>query len=136
GGHLLAHELTHTIQQGASPLLRESQAPGGQSLEPAMEPPAEFAAGAEPASGGEPASIGEAAPVGAGEVIPDTRPDPAPPLQLNSEAGESIRLAPQLLEAVRKARSEIGKVDAKKVDEDGTRHGWQRLWEYFRIAFG
>src|SRR5690606_41761451 len=28
------------------------------------------------------------------------------------------------------------KVDAKKLGADGTRQGWQQLWDYFQTAFG
>jgi hypothetical protein len=88
GDHLLAHELTHTIQQGA--------------------------AGARPRA---------------------PRPEPGA-VQRQEDRQGTILVRPELLQAIRTARGEIGKVNAKKTNADGTRLGWERLREYFLTAFG
>jgi phage-related protein len=86
GQHLLAHELAHTVQQGAA--------------------------------------------------------EPAPPnadiIRLSPDAGaeDSYDVRPEILEAVRLARGEIGKVNAKVAGGDGRRVGADRLREYFLTAFG
>jgi hypothetical protein len=88
GEHLLAHELTHTIQQGA---------------------------------------------VGPKEMHPQADPGS---LQRQEDKEATIFLRPELLQAIKLARGEIGKVNAKKIAADGTRNGWERLQEYFFRAFG
>ena len=87
GEHLLAHELTHTIQQGA--------------IEPETDQ----------------ATIIRLAPEAEG-------------------ADDSYGVRPEIAEAIRLARGEIGKVNAKKAAGDGKRVGWERLREYFSTAFG
>ncbi|MFC5696171.1 DUF4157 domain-containing protein [Pseudomonas sp. GCM10022186] len=87
GQHLLAHELTHTIQQGA------------------VQP--------EPATGDR-------------DVL-SLSP---------SESADSYQVRPEIVAAIRLARGEIGKVNAKKSGADGKRIGWERLREYFSTAFG
>ena len=66
-------------------------------------------------------------------------------IQLDNEPGEvhrqeddeeKILVRPELIDAIHRARGEIGKVNAKKTEADGTRQGWQRLLEYFQTAFG
>jgi uncharacterized protein DUF4157 len=88
GEHLLAHELTHTVQQGAV-----------KSKEIQLQ--------AEPGT-----------------------------IQRLEDDASTIQIRPELLEAIKRARGEIGKVNAKKTDADGTRMGWERLYEYFYTAFG
>jgi hypothetical protein len=78
GQHLLAHELTHTVQQGKA----------GTSLQP------------------------------------------------KAQDDEQYLIRPELLDAVNLARSQIGLVNAKQTDQDGNRIGWQRLEEFFKVAFG
>ncbi|SDN26936.1 eCIS core domain-containing protein [Pseudomonas jinjuensis] len=87
GQHLLAHELTHTIQQGA------------------VQPEAQ---------GGDKDVVSLAA----------------------AEDADSYQVRPEIVEAIRLARGEIGKVNAKKSGADGKRVGWERLREYFSTAFG
>lgn len=78
GEHLLAHELTHTVQQGR----------GQKALQP--------------------------------------KPDES----------EDYMIRPELLDALKLARGQIGKVNAKQIDEDGNRQGWQQLEAFFNVAFG
>ena len=87
GEHLLAHELTHTVQQGA------------------VEPDSEAA------------------------TIVRLKAEP-------EGADESYGVRPEILDAIRFAKGEIGKVNAKKAGADGKRLGWERLREYFLTAFG
>lgn len=87
GQHLLAHELTHTIQQGAV----QPEAEGGDKDVVSLSP---------------------------------------------SENADSYQVRPEIIEAIRLARGEIGKVNAKKSGADGKRVGWERLREYFSTAFG
>jgi hypothetical protein len=84
GKHLLAHELTHTLQQGA---------------------------------------------VRAGEA------GAAAATAVQYKDDETVGVRPEVLQAISLARGEIGKVNAKKTADDGTRQGWQRLHEYFNTAF-
>jgi hypothetical protein len=83
GEHLLAHELTHTVQQGA------------------------------------------------------VKPDAADVVRLApADDAETYEIRPEVAEAVRLARGEAGKVNAKLAGADGKRTGWERLREYFNTAFG
>ncbi len=92
GRHLLAHELTHAVQQGAA-------GPGVLQLDH------------------------------------DSR-QVSGEIQKKEEDSESYMIRPELLAAVRKARGEIGKVNAQKANSDGTRMGWEELYDYFFTAFG
>ncbi len=83
GEHLLAHELTHTVQQGA------------------------------------------------------VEPDGTDVVRLApTNDADTYEVRPEIVEAVRLARGEIGKVNAKRTGGDGKRIGWERLREYFATAFG
>jgi phage-related protein len=86
GDHLLAHELTHTVQQGA--VSRDADRGDADVL----------------------------------RLAPDDEADAQP--------------RPEIVEAIRLARGEIGKVNSRKAGSDGKRLGWERLREYFRTAFG
>jgi len=88
GGTLLAHELTHTIQQGASP--------------------------ANTSSGVAPKSIARK------NIIQ------------RSPAGVPV----QLTNAVEKAKTVEGKIDANKPQADGFRTGWEHLVDIFKTTFG
>lgn len=88
GGTLLAHELTHTIQQGAS-----STKTSTQNISPSIQRK---------------------------NIIQRV---PAGPV-------------PQLTNAVEKAKSKEGKVNAGKEGPDGYREGWQDLLEFFKSTFG
>lgn len=83
GAHLLAHELTHTLQQGAA-----------RPADPALQSAPELA-----------------------------------------EDG-SYEVRPEVLTAIRLARAEQGKVNAKLIGPDGKRQGHERLREYFDTAMG
>jgi phage-related protein len=87
GEHLLAHELTHTVQQGA--VDRDSE-PGTDNTI---------------------------------RLAPVNDPD-------------TYDVRPEIVEAIRLARGEAGKVNAKKHGGDGKRVGWERLRDYFETAFG
>ncbi len=88
GADLLAHELTHTLQQGAA--------------------------------------------------RPSRAEDAADPLQGKEDAqGEdSYSVRPEILTAIRLARGEAGRVNAKAHGPDGRRIGWERLKLYFTTALG
>lgn len=88
GATLLAHELTHTIQQGASP--------------------------AKGASAVAPKSIARK------NIIQ------------RSDAGVPV----QLTNAVEKAKTVEGQIDANKPGPDGFRTGWEHLVEIFKTTFG
>lgn len=87
GGTLLAHELTHTVQQGASP---------GN------------------------AQITATRSIARKNII--------------HRSAESV--PSQLTNAVEKAKTVEGKIDANKQDPDGNRVGWQSLVEIFKTTFG
>ena len=87
GEHLLAHELTHTIQQGAV---------AAKDIQAQKEP----------------------------EEIQAKEDD------------DSYLTRPEVLKAISLARSQMGKVNSKKISADKTREGWDRLYEYFFTAFG
>ena len=84
GRHLLAHELTHTIQQGASP---------GQTSKPVSR-----------------------------KIIQARPEDPAVPSQLN--------------QAVDKAKSAEGQVNANQLGDDGFREGWTHFLDFFKTGMG
>jgi len=88
GGTLLAHELTHTIQQGASP------AKGTTSVAPKS--------------------------IARKNII--------------QRSGGGVPV--QLTNAVEKAKTVEGKIDANKPGADGFRTGWEHLVEIFKTTFG
>ncbi|MBW8331733.1 MAG: DUF4157 domain-containing protein [Prolixibacteraceae bacterium] len=88
GGTLLAHELTHTIQQGASP------AKTSTSIAPKT--------------------------IARKNIIQ------------RSYAGVPV----QLTNAVEKAKTVEGKIDANKPQADGYRTGWEHLVDIFKTTFG
>lgn len=88
GKTLLAHELTHTIQQGASPAKTNAKVA--------------------------PKSIARK------NII--QRSEPGVPVQLTN--------------AVEKAKTVEGKIDANKPQADGYRTGWEHLVEIFKTTFG
>lgn len=97
GSLLLAHELTHTIQQGAS---RSVSSPQGSAS-------AGTSVAAKPIS------------VSRKEIIQ-----------------RSAGVPSQLTNAVAKAKSMEGKINAKKPGPDGYRTGWQHLLDIFKTTFG
>ncbi len=78
GTHLLAHELTHTIQQQG---VRRS-------------------------------------------------------IQRQEDENADYLIRPELLDALKMARGQIGQVNAKQTNENGNRIGWEQLAEFFNVAFG
>jgi len=88
GGTLLAHELTHTIQQGASPARTST------SIAPKT--------------------------IARKNIIQ------------RSSAGVPV----QLTNAVEKAKTVEGKIDANKLQADGFRTGWEHLVDIFKTTFG
>ncbi len=88
GGSLLAHELTHTIQQGASP--------------------------AKGTTGVAPKSIARK--------------------NIIQRSGGAVPV--QLTNAVEKAKTVEGQIDASKPQADGFRTGWEHLVEIFKTTFG
>lgn len=109
GRHLLAHELTHTIQQSASPSIKPFLKTSDKGIYTSS------ATQHDPVSG------------------LDVEDEVVQPLTIQ-KADDNIR--PELQKAVAYAKSQIGKVNAKEKDKDGKRVGWERLLEYFRTAMG
>lgn len=101
GGHLLAHELTHTIQQGASSTSNNA---------------------ARTAISRKSSGTFNPQPIGIRPSIQRVAAERPVPSQLN--------------DAVGKAKSEVGKVNAGKAGDDGFRMGWERLSEYFKTTLG
>ena len=97
GSTLLAHELTHTIQQGAS---NHNSTPAATS------------------SSGNSVSA-KSISVSRKEII-----------------HRSADVPSQLTNAVAKAKTVEGKIDANKPQADGNRTGWEKLVEIFKTTFG
>lgn len=97
GSTLLAHELTHTIQQGASK----------HNSNPASTTSSGNSVSAKPIS------------VSRKEAI-----------------HRSADVPSQLTNAVEKAKTAEGKIDANKPQADGNRTGWEKLVEIFKTTFG
>lgn len=89
GGTLLAHELTHTIQQGASP----SRSSPTHTVSPKI-------------------------------------------ISRKESIQRSAAVPSQLTNAVAKAKTVEGKIDANKPQGDGNRTGWEHLVEIFKSVFG
>ena len=98
GSTLLAHELTHTIQQGASKTVESSSNRSSSST----------TVSAKPIS------------VSRKEII--------------HRSADGV--PSQLINAVAKAKTMEGKINAKKPGPDGYRTGWQHLLEIFKSTFG
>lgn len=96
GSRLLAHELTHTIQQGASSTVAPSTNSGSK-----------------------------------GNTV-STKPISVSRKKIQRSAG----VAPQLTNAVAKAKSMENKINAKLPGPDGYRTGWQHLLDIFKTTFG
>lgn len=97
GSTLLAHELTHTIQQGAS---KHQSSPSSSAT-------TGTSVSAKPIS------------VSRKEII-----------------HRSADVPSQLTNAVAKAKTVEGKIDANKPQADGNRTGWEHLVEIFKSVFG
>ncbi len=123
GKHLLAHELTHTIQQGKSksvqPFLSTSVQRNAEEkeIQTKQEDKEEEIQRAEEET----------------EVQRAAEQDEE--IQAKEEAGsQSVR--PELRRAAAFAKSQVGKVNAQQKNSDGTRVGWERLKDYFETAMG
>ena len=107
GGFLLAHELTHTIQQGASKRVQPKRLNGTAhsfvSTQTSLPPPA-----------------GKLTPV----------------IQCKKQAQSTGEPRPELVRAVAHARSQEGLVRADDKGPDGYRKGWEHLVDYFSTAMG
>lgn len=97
GGTLLAHELTHTIQQGASQNV---------SPKPIKRKPMSF------------------------DALHRM------PLQTHTIQRSVAGVPSQLTNAVDKAKTVEGQIDANKPQADGNRTGWEHLVEIFKSTFG
>ncbi len=97
GGTLLAHELTHTIQQGASQNV---------SPKPIKRKPMSF------------------------DALHRM------PLQTHTIQRSAAGVPSQLTNAVDKAKTVEGQIDANKPQADGNRTGWEHLVEIFKSTFG
>ena len=115
GKHLLAHELTHTIQQGKSksvqPFLSTSVQRNAEEKEIQTKQENE-----EPEL----------------QRVEEERNET---VHAKEEPG-SQQVRPELRRAVAFAKSQIGKVNAQQKNSDGTRVGWERLKDYFETAMG
>lgn len=115
GKHLLAHELTHTIQQGKSKsvqpflstgILRSTEESVTQTADEKEEP-----------------------------VLQRIAEEENETVQAKEEPGAQ-QVRPELRKAVAFAKSQVGKVNAQQKNSDGTRVGWERLKDYFEAAMG
>jgi hypothetical protein len=121
GKHLLAHELTHTIQQGAA-----------KSVQPFLQTK-KLARSAGPSAF---TSVAKKENTCGGHSC-DGAPDHESESHVQrKENNTATPVRPELKRAVTYATSQIGKVDAGKKNEDGTRKGWERLKEYYQTALG
>ncbi len=143
GKHLLAHELTHTIQQGAAksvqPFLSTNKASfGGRQSSLSNNSLSAQRKNTSPNVSLNPVSIlpkkeirglQRGTPLGDRGQMVQAKGDP-------TATNQSSSVRPELKRAVAFAQSQVGKVDANKKNADGTRHGWQQLVEYFQTAMG
>ncbi|MFN8356918.1 MAG: DUF4157 domain-containing protein [Spirosomataceae bacterium] len=148
GLRLLAHELTHTVQQGAA--LPKQQ-------EVAEE---QFTDSSPPDASKETVQLQEDTPSPDAEELVEIQEkpidnqtiegnfdsNPSPENLAITEFKDEFFLIqaqadgnlprPELLRATDLAQAEVGKVNADKKNDDGTRVGWQRLLEYFKTSLG
>ncbi|MDT8323996.1 MAG: DUF4157 domain-containing protein, partial [Bacteroidota bacterium] len=141
GKTLLAHELTHTIQQGASPAQHDAAAVPVQrrvQRRTPMQPAAGSSAAGSSAAGS--SAAGSSAAGSSAARSSAARSSAAGSSAARSSAVQDTlqRSAspPQLDHAVTLAQEEEGKVVANDVGPDGYRVGWERLIEYFETSFG
>jgi hypothetical protein len=116
GKSLLAHELTHTIQQGAS-AVRPSTS--GHSFTPVQR-----------------SAIRHGDAVQSSVGVHGTAQRATGTVQRATGIVQRAAAVPQLEQAVTLAQAEQGKVIANKTDADGNRVGWERLVEFFETTFG
>lgn len=121
GGFLLAHELTHTIQQGASkrvqPKKMQPAVASFSQQQNSLPPPANTLMPAIQRKPGK-------------KSTSSTTAKSEPP------ANALMNARPELVRAVAHARSQQGLVNADAKGSDGNRKGWERLLEYFSTAMG
>lgn len=139
GKTLLAHELTHTIQQGAvgSGVQRKCTAPTCSDEDAPVQTKLKI---------GAPNDKYEQEADRVAEKIIRMPVGPAPPLgrgiapvEATSVSGgkeENLEALSNLDRAIALARNEQGLVKSALRDGDGNRYGWERLLEYFEIGTG
>ena len=144
GRHLLAHELTHTIQQGAAtavrPFLKVGEGTAAFAANnSAHKPPVPWSSKTSSLPAVQPAmSKGSGEGLNKHEQVSRQRNSAAGEdslVQTKPEAGANP-VRPELLKAVAYAQSQVGKVDANKQDAEGNRVGWRHLVDYFKTAMG
>ena len=114
GKHLLAHELTHTIQQGKS-----------KSVQPFLSTSVQRNAEEKEIQTKQEHEEPELQRVEEENETVQTKEEPG-----------TQQIRPELRRAVAFAKSQVGKVNAQQKNADGTRVGWERLRDYFQTAMG
>lgn len=115
GKHLLAHELTHTIQQGKS-----------KSVQPFLSTSLQRTADENEIQSKTQTED---------EELQRSPEEENETVQAKQEPG-TAQVRPELRRAAAYAKSQIGKVNAQQKNSDGTRVGWERLKDYFKTAMG
>ncbi|MEO7312803.1 MAG: DUF4157 domain-containing protein [Chitinophagaceae bacterium] len=127
GRHLLAHELTHTIQQGAAksvqPFLStklntQTSTPGATCCKK------EFL------------QLSQGGVVQLQEDSEETEDAVQPSMVQTKTQAPTQDTRPELKRSVAYAESQVGQVDANKKNPDGTRVGWEHLLDYYKTAMG
>ncbi len=123
GKHLLAHELTHTIQQGKS-----------RSVQPFLSTDVQRNAEEKEIQTKQEEKEENIQRVEEETEIQRTA-EQDEEVQAKEEPG-SQQVRPELRRAAAFAKSQVGKVNAQQKNSDGTRVGWERLKDYFESAMG
>ncbi len=144
GKSLLAHELTHTIQQGAS-AVRPS--PSAHSFTPVQRSAIRHNETARSAASPQGTVQGATSiaqrttgiaqrTTGIAQRATSIAQRAPGIVQRAAGIAQRAAAAPQLEQAVTLAQAEQGKVIANKTDAEGNRVGWERLVEFFETTFG